>query len=226
MSDEEFSDIKSRILYEDNHIIIINKYSGEIVQADKTGDESLGETLKTFIAIKDNKPGRVYIGVPHRLDRPVSGISMFAKTSKALERLNKMFREGEIHKYYWALTENCPEPKEGELHDWIRRNQKQNKSYICNEGDNGAKEAKLKYHLIKPTKKYFLVEIELLTGRHHQIRCQLANMNCKIKGDLKYGSRRSNPDGSISLHARYIKFIHPIKKEEICVTAPTYMEKY
>ena len=212
----EYQDLESRILYEDNHIIVFNKRSGEIVQGDKTGDEPLSETLKAFIAQRDGKPGQVFMGVPHRLDRPVSGVCLFAKTSKSLERLNDMLRKGEIHKTYWALTANKPPKEEDTLTDFLTRNEKQNKSYISKTG----KESKLKYKLIQTTDRYFLLEIELYTGRHHQIRCQLAGMGCPIKGDLKYGARRSNPDGGISLHARHIQFIHPVKKTQVDVTAP------
>jgi len=225
LSQEEFDDISVRILYEDNHILILNKKSGEIVQGDKTGDEPLCDTLKAFIAMRDSKPGRVFMGVPHRLDRPVTGIAMFAKTSKALERLNDMFRSAEgISKTYWALTERCPSPAEGELKHYLLRNEKQNKSYASDEPREGAKEARLRYRLLGVTQRYFLVEVELLTGRHHQIRCQLSHIGCPIKGDLKYGARRSNPDGGISLHARSIRFDHPVRHEEIYVEAPTPME--
>ena len=212
----EFTDLAGRILYEDNHLIIFNKRSGEIVQGDKTGDEPLSETLKAFIAQRDNKPGQVFMGVPHRLDRPVSGVCLFAKTSKALERLNQMLRDGEIHKTYWALTANKPPKTEDTLIDNLVRNEAQNKSYVAKNG----KEAKLKYTLIQTTERYFLLEIQLFTGRHHQIRCQLSHMGCPIKGDLKYGAKRSNPDGGISLMARRIQFIHPVKKTEVDVTAP------
>ena len=212
----EFTDLAGRILYEDNHLIIFNKRTGEIVQGDKTGDEPLSETLKAFIAQRDNKPGQVFMGVPHRLDRPVSGVCLFAKTSKALERLNQMLRDGEIHKTYWALTANKPPKTEDTLIDNLVRNEAQNKSYVAKNG----KEAKLKYTLIQTTERYFLLEIQLFTGRHHQIRCQLSHMGCPIKGDLKYGAKRSNPDGGISLMARRIQFIHPVKKTEVDVTAP------
>lgn len=213
---QEYWDIEERILYEDNHILIFCKRTGEIVQGDKTGDEPLSDTLKAFVAQRDGKPGQVFMGVPHRLDRPVSGVVLFAKTSKALERLNNMLREGEIHKTYWALTPNQP-PKDSDiLTDFLVRNEQQNKSYVSKNG----KEARLKYTLIQHTDRYFLLEVELYTGRHHQIRCQLANMGCPIKGDLKYGAKRSNPDGGISLLARRIQFIHPVKKTEVDVTAP------
>jgi len=220
LTEEQFNDIQSRILYEDNHLIIFNKRVGEIVQGDKTGDEPLSETLKAFIAQRDDKPGQVFMGVPHRLDRPVSGISVFAKTSKALERMNELFRTGDIHKTYWALTCKKPAQSEGELHHYLYRNEKQNKSYAYNTPKNDAKEARLRYRCLFDTDRYFLVEVELLTGRHHQIRCQLSTIGCPIKGDLKYGAPRSNPDGGISLHARSIRFIHPVKKSELFVTAP------
>ena len=218
LDESEFRDIEQRILFEDNHILILNKRPGEIVQGDKTGDEALSETLKAFIALRDDKPGQVFIGVPHRLDRPVGGVVLFAKTSKALERLNDMLRKGEIHKTYWALCCAAPKEREGELVDRIVRNEKQNKSYVTKSAEG--KEARLKYRFIQQTERYFLIEVELLTGRHHQIRCQLSHMGCPIKGDLKYGAPRSNPDGSISLLARHIQFIHPVKKTEVDVTAP------
>lgn len=225
LSEDEYHDIESRILYEDNHILVFNKRAGEIVQGDKTGDEPLPETLKAFIAARDGKPGKVFMGVPHRLDRPVSGAVIMAKTSKSLERMSEAFRNGDAGKIYWALTENAPAPAEGEIHSWLVRNEKQNKSYSSPVPKPGAKEAILRYRMLRPTKSYFLVEVQLLTGRHHQIRCQLASVGCPIKGDLKYGARRSNPDGSISLHARQITFLHPTRKELITVTAPTPMER-
>ncbi|MBO7764558.1 MAG: RNA pseudouridine synthase [Bacteroidales bacterium] len=210
-----------RILYEDNHILVFNKRSGEIVQGDKTGDEPLSDTLKAYVAQRDSKPGQVFMGVPHRLDRPVSGVVIFAKTSKALERLNEMFcSEGDkIQKRYRALVEKCPEPAEGELVHYLLRNEKQNKSYAYPQPRNGAKESRLRYRLVHPTINYFLVEVELLTGRHHQIRCQLSTIGSVIKGDLKYGARRSNRDGGISLHAYSVSFIHPVKKERVEVIA-------
>ena len=220
LSPEAFEDLASRILYEDNHVLIINKRVGEIVQGDKTGDEPLCDTLKAFIAQRDGKPGRVFMGVPHRLDRPVSGIAMFAKTSKALERLNEAFRTGDIHKTYWALTCAAPQPPEGELTDMLLRNEKQNKSYICLNGNPAAKEARLRYKILRQFDRYTLVEVELLTGRHHQIRCQLSGIGCPIKGDLKYGAARSNRDGGINLHARSITFTHPTRKEPVTVVAP------
>ena len=216
LSEAEFQDIAQRILLEDNHLLIFNKKTGEIVQGDKTGDEPLSETLKAFIAQRDGKPGQVFMGVPHRLDRPVSGVCVFAKTSKALERLNEMLRNGDLHKTYWALTANKPPKDSDTLTDNLVRNESQNKSYVAKNG----KEARLKYTLIQTTDRYFLLEVELYTGRHHQIRCQLSHMGCPIKGDLKYGAKRSNPDGGISLLARRIQFIHPVKKTEVDATAP------
>lgn len=219
---EEFRDIESRILYEDNHVLVFNKKAGEIVQSDKTGDECLAETLKVFIAHRDEKPGKVYLGIPHRLDRPVSGITMFAKTSKAMERLSEMFRNGDIHKTYWALCHQAPEIPSRELDDYLVRNEKLNKSFIAKNGEKtpGAKLARLIYEHLGDTDRYSLLEVNLLTGRHHQIRCQLANIGCVIKGDLKYGAPRSNPDGGISLHSRKVRFTHPVKKTEIDITAP------
>ena len=208
------------VLYEDNHIIIINKAAGEIVQGDKTGDESLCDTMKAYIKEKYAKPGNVFIGLPHRLDRPVSGVVVFAKTSKALERLNRMFSEGSVKKIYWALTKGIPVPAEAELESWILRNEKMNKSFSYPKEVKGSKRAVLHYRLAAASQNYNLIEVELKTGRHHQIRCQLSSIGCPIKGHLKYGAQRSNPDGSISLHARYIEFVHPVSKELIAVTAP------
>lgn len=227
LSREEFKDLESRILYEDNHILIVNKNVGEITQGDKTGDECIADTFKAFIAQRDSKPGKVFMGIPHRLDRPVSGITVLAKTSKALERLSEMFREGQVHKKYWALCCDAPATKEGHLEDWLARNEKQNKTYIVARGNaqkplryKEAKLAKLNYKLIGQTERYYLIEVELLTGRHHQIRCQLSGMGCIIKGDLKYGAPRSNPDGGICLHSHEVNFIHPVKKTPVHVIAP------
>lgn len=220
LSSDEFEDIGNRIVYEDNHLLIFNKRTGEIVQGDKSGDEPLSETIKAYIAERDSKPGRVFIGVPHRLDRPVSGIVLFAKTSKALERMNELFRNGDIHKKYWALVEKAPIPEEGEIRSYLYRNERQNKSYSYPEPREGAKESLLRYKFLRATKSYFLVEVELLTGRHHQIRCQLASIGCHIKGDLKYGSKRSNRDGGISLQAHEISFTHPIRHTEVRITLP------
>ena len=225
LSEAEYADIAARILYEDNHLLVFSKRAGEIVQGDKTGDEPLSETLKAFIAQRDAKPGQVFMGVPHRLDRPVSGIVLFAKTSKALERLSEMFRTGAVHKTYWALCCGAPAAPSAQLEDWLLRNEKQNKSFVVRPRPDGsvpkeAKLAKLIYRHLGDTDRYHLLEVELLTGRHHQIRCQLAHAGCVIKGDLKYGAPRSNPDGGISLHARSIRFIHPVRKTELSVTAP------
>ena len=220
LSEEEFRDLEGRILYEDNHLLVVNKRAGEIVQGDRTGDECLAETLKAFVAQRDGKPGQVFMGIPHRLDRPVSGIVVFAKTSKALERLAAMFREGEVHKTYWALCCAAPSAPEGELEDWLVRNEKMNKSFIAKAGNREAKLARLRYRYLGPTERYYLIEVELLTGRHHQIRCQLAGMGCVIKGALKYGAPRSNPDGGISLHSRHISLVHPVRKTPLELTAP------
>ena len=209
-----------QVVYEDNHIIIVYKESGEIVQGDKTGDTPLAETVKAYIKEKYAKPGAVFLGVVHRLDRPVCGLVVFARTSKALSRLNDMFRKGEVHKTYWALVQNQPAFPEGTLEHWLTRNEKQNKSYAYPREVPGSKKAILKYRLIGQSERYFLLEINLLTGRHHQIRCQLSAMGCPIKGDLKYGSKRSNADGSISLLSHRIDFIHPVSKEHIVVESP------
>lgn len=222
LSETEFKDLSNRILYEDNHILIVNKRVGEIVQGDRTGDECLADTFKAFLALRNAKPGKVFLGIPHRLDRPVSGIIMFAKTSKALERLSAMFRNGDIHKTYWALCCGKPEPEQGELTDYLIRNEKLNKSFIAKRGPSepGAKLARLRYRYVAGTDRYHLLEVELLTGRHHQIRCQLSAAGCTIKGDLKYGAPRSNSDGGICLHSRNISFVHPVKGESVSVTAP------
>lgn len=208
-----------KVVYEDNHIIIVNKRSGEIVQGDKTGDKPLSDIVKEYIKEKYNKPGNVFLGVVHRLDRPVSGLVVFAKTSKALSRLNDMFRTGDVHKTYWAITKRRDIAPEGTLTDWLTRNERQNKSYAHDREVAGAKKAILKYKVRSVSDNYMLLEVTLLTGRHHQIRCQLAHMGCPIKGDLKYGAPRSNPDGSISLHSRHVEFVHPVSKEQICVEA-------
>ncbi len=208
------------VVYEDNHIIVVNKTASEIVQGDKTGDTPLSETVKQYLKEKYNKPGNVFVGVTHRLDRPVSGLVVFAKTSKALSRLNDMFRLGEVKKTYWAIVKERPKELEGELVHYLVRNEKQNKSYAYDKEKKDSKKAVLHYKLIGCSKNYHLLEVDLKTGRHHQIRCQLAKMGSPIKGDLKYGSPRSNPDGSICLHARSVSFIHPVSKEEISLTAP------
>jgi 23S rRNA pseudouridine1911/1915/1917 synthase len=222
LSAGEFADLSSRILYEDNHLLIVNKKVGEIVQGDKTGDEPLSDTYKAFIAMRDSKPGQVFLGLPHRLDRPVSGITVLAKTSKALERLNAMFRDSQVHKFYWAMVCAEPDSSEGLLEDMLWRDERQNKSFVCRPGAarRDAKMARLRYMRLGRTDRYVVLEVELMTGRHHQIRCQLSHMGCPIKGDLKYGAPRSNPDGGISLHARRISFLHPVKKEQVTVEAP------
>lgn len=208
------------VIYEDNHILIVNKACGEIVQVDKTGDTSLEDTLKQWIKDKYNKPGNVFLGVTHRLDRPVTGVVVFAKTSKALARLNEQFKNGDMHKTYLALVKQAPPAIEGLLEQYLWRNEKQNKSYVCDASKPGAKKAILKYKLLGHSDTYHLLEVNLMTGRHHQIRCQLAAMGCPIKGDLKYGFPRSNPDGGISLHAWRIQFVHPVSGSNIDVTAP------
>ena len=209
------------VLYEDNHIIAVNKTCNEIVQGDKTGDTPLSEIVKAYIKDKYNKPGEVFLGVTHRLDRPTSGVVLFARTSKALTRLNEMFKSHEqIQKTYWAIVQNAPKQPQAKLENWLIRNEKQNKSYIASPNAKDAKLAILTYTTIATSDNYTLLEIQLETGRHHQIRCQLAAIGCPIKGDLKYGAKRSNPDGGISLHARKIAFVHPVSKQEICITAP------
>lgn len=208
------------ILYEDNHIIIVNKAAGEIVQGDKTGDKPLSEILKDFIKERDSKPGNVFMGVVHRLDRPVSGVVMFAKTSKALSRLNAMFAGGDVHKTYWAISRNTPAEPQATLTHWITTVERSNKSFASDKPKTGAKEARLAYRLIAHSERYNLLEVNLMTGRKHQIRVQLSAIGCPVKGDLKYGDKRSNPDGSISLHARRIRFVHPVSGKEIDVTAP------
>jgi len=229
-----------QIIYEDNHLLIVSKTCHEIVQGDKTGDEPLPETLKRLIKERDNKPGNVFLGVTHRLDRPTTGVVIFAKTSKALERMNRMFAEGQVHKTYWAIVGRPTQsskgedgllgdiPTEADLKHWLVRNEKQNRSYAYDSLEEAmrhapqkeCKEARLHYKMIASTPRYALLEVQLFTGRHHQIRCQLSHIGLTIKGDLKYGAPRSNPDGGISLHSRKANFIHPVSKEEITVTAP------
>ncbi len=210
------------VLYEDNHIIAVNKTCNEIVQGDKTGDTPLSETVKAYIKVKYNKPGEVFLGVTHRLDRPTSGVVLFARTSKALARLNEMFKSHEqIKKTYWAIVQGAPKQPEARLENWLVKNETQNKSYIVKPHTKDAKQAILNYRTLVRGENYTLLEVDLETGRHHQIRCQLAAIGCPIKGDLKYGAKRSNPDGGICLHARQIAFIHPVSKEPICITAPT-----
>lgn len=209
------------VLYEDNHIIAVNKTCNEIVQGDKTGDTPLSETVKAYIKAKYNKPGEVFLGVTHRLDRPTSGVVLFARTSKALTRLNEMFKSHEqIKKTYWTIVQGAPKVPEARLENWLIRNEAQNKSYIAKPNANNAKRAILEYRTLVRGENYTLLEVYLQTGRHHQIRCQLAAIGCPVKGDLKYGAKRSNPDGGICLHARQIEFIHPVSKQPICITAP------
>ena len=216
------------VIYEDNHIIIVNKQSGEIVQGDKTGDRPLSDIVKGYIKEKYQKPGAVFLGVVHRLDRPVSGLVTFARTSKALARMNMMFASGQVHKTYWAIVGKredgrCKMEDDGEWHtleNWIIRNEKQNKSYAYDHEVPNSKRAILKYRVIGRSDRYDLLEVQLMTGRHHQIRCQLAAIGCPIKGDLKYGAKRSNADGSISLNAHRIEFVHPVSKEKISIESP------
>ncbi len=209
-----------QILYEDNHIIVVNKRAGDIVQGDKTGDKPLSNIVKDYIKEKYNKPGNVYLGVVHRLDRPTTGIVMFAKTSKALPRLNKLFSEKDAKKTYWAIVKNVPPKINYTLTQWLKKNPKNNKSTAYSKEISNGKKAILHYKLLKTLNNYYLLEVELETGRHHQIRAQLASIGCPIKGDLKYGFDRSNPDASIHLHARQLKFIHPVSKENINIIAP------
>ena len=212
------------IIYEDNHIIVVNKKSGEIVQGDKTGDTPLSEYVKQYLKVKYNKPGNVFCGVVHRIDRPVGGLVIFAKTSKALERLNKMLRDGEIHKTYWAIVEGKPKEHEATLRNFLKSDGKINKTFLCNSSDPEAKESILQYKTIAEGNRYSLLEINLLTGRKHQIRAQLAAIGHSIKGDLKYGAKRSNRDGGISLQAKKIEFVHPVSKEHISLEAPVAEE--
>lgn len=230
-----------QIIYEDNHILAVSKTCHEIVQGDKTGDEPLPETLKRLIKERDQKPGNVFLGVTHRLDRPTTGVVLFAKTSKALERLNRMFAASEVHKTYWCIVENvwhlpamtqvdvtATRPAhadrlpalDADLTNYLVRNEQQNRSYVTEKGRKDAKEARLHYRVLSTTERYALLEVRLFTGRHHQIRCQLSNIGLTIKGDLKYGAPRSNPDGGISLHARKVEFVHPVSKQDILIEAP------
>jgi 23S rRNA pseudouridine1911/1915/1917 synthase len=208
------------ILYEDNHLIVVNKMPSEIVQGDKTGDETLPDRLKHYLKLKYNKPGNVFCGVVHRLDRPTSGVVVFAKTGKALERLNKQFREKETKKIYWAIVEHRPEKEEASLIHYLKKNEKQNRSYASMEEISGSKRAVLHYRVLNSSDNYHLLEVTLETGRHHQIRCQLAAIGSVIKGDVKYGAKRPNPDSSIDLHARELELTHPTTKEKLIFTAP------
>lgn len=208
------------VLYEDNHILVLNKPNNMLVQPDNSGDVALEDLAKQYIKVKYNKPGAVFLNAVHRIDRPVSGVVIFARTSKALTRLNEQFKTKEIKKKYWAIVKNRPKIESGTLVDYIRRDAKKNKSFVCQKGSQDAKESSLDYKLIASGDNYHLLEINLHTGRHHQIRCQLAHLGSPIKGDLKYGAERSNKDGGISLHARSVEFIHPISKEKISIVAP------
>jgi len=208
-----------RILFEDNHLIAVNKTNHDIVQTDKTGDDPLVEQIKSFIKTRDSKPGNVYLEVIHRIDRPVSGVVVFAKTSKVLPRMNKLFHDGQVKKIYWAVVKNNPPKESDTLTHFLLRNTKQNKSYVYDSFKPESKEAKLIYNVVGKTSTYFLLEIKLITGRHHQIRSQLAKIGCPIKGDLKYGFPRSNPDGGIHLHSRSVSFIHPVNGESIDIIA-------
>ena len=208
------------IIYEDNHLLVVNKRAGDLVQPDPSGTSALENEIKDYLKLRDAKAGNVFLGVVHRIDRPVSGAVLFAKTSKALVRLNEMLRNGELHKEYWAVTESSPQPEEGELRHWLLRDGRTNRSHIFASPKGEAKEARLRYRLLCRSDRYSLVGVELLTGRHHQIRAQLAKIGCPIKGDLKYGAKRSNPDGGISLHSRSIEFMHPVRRERVRVVAP------
>ena len=212
------------ILYEDNHLIVVNKHAGDLVQSDPDGTEAIEDQIKAMIKIRDHKPGAVYLGVVHRIDRPVSGAVVFAKTSKALTRLNEMIREQKIKKTYWAVTESRPNDEEGTLHHWIVRNAKTNRSHAHQRPKGDGKEAILDYRVLGASTNYTLVEVDLKTGRHHQIRAQLSAIGCPIKGDLKYGAKRSNKDGGISLHSRRVEFQHPVGGATIAITAPVPQE--
>lgn len=217
--------MKSQVLHEDNHLIVINKQPSQIVQGDKTGDVPLVDLVKKYLKEKYNKPGEVFCGVVHRLDRPVSGLVVFARTSKALARMNDLVKNREISKTYWAVVKNRPPGFEGHLINYLVKNQQKNKSFVRGENTKGALRAEMKYRMTAKSNDYLLLEVDLLTGRHHQIRVQLANIGCPVKGDLKYGFPRSNPDGSIHLHAREISFIHPVSKTELTITAPAPPDK-
>lgn len=212
------------ILYEDNHLLAVNKHCGDLVQPDPSGEPALEDRIKAYIKERDRKPGAVFLGVVHRIDRPVSGAVLFAKTSKALVRLNEMIRTGGIRKIYWAVTEQRPDPEQAELRHWIVRDGKTNRSRAFDSPRTDGKEARLRYRTAAASERYTLVEVELLTGRHHQIRAQLSKIGCPIRGDLKYGARRSNPDGGISLHSRSMTLQHPVRKELLTITAPVPRE--
>lgn len=225
ISDKEYKKLQKRVLYEDNHLLIVNKAPSDIVQGDITGDTPLSELYKGYLKRKYNKPGNVFLGVTHRLDRPTSGAVIFAKTGKVLPRINKMLQERGVSKFYWAIVSVAPNPKSGKLTHYLTRNSKKNKSFASDTEKSNSKKAELNYEIINSSDRYFLLNIELLTGRHHQIRAQLSAIGSPIKGDLKYGFKTSNKDASISLHARKLTFIHPVKKERITVIAPTPDDK-
>ncbi len=213
-------EIADRVLYEDNHLIAINKEAGELVQGDESGDRTLADEVKDYLKRKYNKPGNVFLGIPHRLDRPTTGIVIYARTDKALSRMTALFRTSDVKKTYWAIVDRCPEKKEGELVHYIVRNAANNKSFAYSKEKPGSKIARLSYRVLASSDNYHLLEIDLHTGRHHQIRAQLAALGIHIKGDLKYGAARSNPDGGICLHARRVRFMHPVKKEPVDIIAP------
>jgi 23S rRNA pseudouridine1911/1915/1917 synthase len=208
-----------RILYQDNHIIAVNKMPSDIVQGDKTGDETLADRVREYLRETCGKTGNVFIGIPHRLDRPTSGVVLFARTDKALQRLSALFRDGGVRKTYWAMVAELPDPPSGDLVHWLRRNQALNKSFVADGPGGDAREARLTYRVLLSLERYHLLEIDLHTGRHHQIRAQLAAIGCHIRGDLKYGAPRSNPGGGIHLHARQVSFMHPVRNEELTIIA-------
>lgn len=220
-----FERIQAQLVFEDNHLIVVNKLPSQIVQGDKTGDMPLSEMVKEYIRIKYSKPGEVFLGVVHRLDRPVSGVTLFARTSKSLTRMNEILKSREIQKTYWAVVKQMPPAESGTLVNFLRRDEKLNKSFVVKQEGQGAQRAELTYSVIGKTETYYLLEVNLLTGRHHQIRAQLSAMGCPIRGDLKYGFPRSNPDGSIHLHARKVELIHPVKKEKMTFIADPPREK-
>ncbi|MBR4999895.1 MAG: RNA pseudouridine synthase [Rikenellaceae bacterium] len=208
------------ILYEDNHLLVVNKKAGQLVQADTSGDLALEDEIKAFIKVRDNKPGNVFLGVVHRIDRPVSGVILFAKSKKALVRMNEMMKKRELEKHYWAITENRPAELEALLVHQLMRDGKTNKSFVVATPRGDSKEARLRYKVLNISDRYTLLDVELMTGRHHQIRCQLSKIGCPIRGDLKYGAKRSMPDGSISLHSRSLTFTHPVRNESMTIVAP------
>ncbi len=214
-------ELDARILYEDNHLIVVNKLPGELVQGDKTGDATLAETVKAYLKVAYDKPGNIFLGIPHRIDRPTSGIVVYAKTEKALVRMNALFRANDaVEKTYWAVVDKLPAQDEGMVVHHVTRDSKKNKTFASEKARKDSKEARMTYKVVAASKSFYLLEIGLLTGRHHQIRAQLAALGCHIKGDLKYGAQRSNEDGGIHLHARRIAFMHPVKKERLTVIAP------